>query len=715
MSKRRTYKAFIARPSHVLDLSGELLNGAPVMAELASEVRDISAYATYVVRNDEVLGDELARVTAAAPADAGRRAGVTMPDFLETWRTGRSRKERLVQHNVVASHRSWQERVEAANGESSKYVSQGWKRTVNASAPSYGGDYVNLGAVDRAYARIENNPFLDGEIVLRMVIQGAWYRLIFDFDNERFTEGKVSLPLIKVQDGAPIFIFTVVTDNPVVQFSGDYTIGVDVGITDYATVVVRDVKTGRIVYETTLSQRVHSLWNSVRASERQVRALKAKAATLLHDRQARMSALDEAQFHREAASRKKRELAILAAQEIAYLSHVWCNTVVAVEDLGWVANTMQNGRWNRGALIKWLAHYVSQNGGWVIAVNPANTSQQCHVCGQRVTHPTRKLSVCPEHGVLDRDINAAANVAARAVSRVVKARMTRAKNRKLRSQAPLRTPIARNSLKNTGRSRMKSKPTPKRKNNRRVSKGVNLPLCPARAQASHLEASVLADQDTRVTLGTNMAALKQDTSMTYDRGLYNPVGYAKYMSVMLGDTSDGPGVRAAVYYSGCELRCEGCWSPQTWNPRIGRDMTAAKRREIVAYLERPEVAGLSLLGGDPFHPLNAADATALCALVRNHFGWDGERTIWAWTGYTFDELLEREHARMLLPMLDVVVDGPFILGERDLNLPFMGSRNQRVVDVQATLAGRRDGSLGVGEVVVLDEWMRAPAPPTVDA
>ena len=119
--------------------------------------------------------------------------------------------------------------------------------------------------------------------------------------------------------------------------------------------------------------------------------------------------------------------------------------------------------------------------------------------------------------------------------------------------------------------------------------------------------------------------------------------------------------------------------------------------------------------GRPFHPLNAADATALCALVRNRFGWDGERTIWAWTGYTFDELLGREHARMLLPMLDVLVDGPFILGERDLNLPFMGSRNQRVVDVQATLAGRRDGSLGVGEVVVLDEWMRAPEPPTVDA
>lgn len=128
---------------------------------------------------------------------------------------------------------------------------------------------MNLGAVDRQYAAIENNPFADGEIILRLVIQGTWYRLIFNFDNKRFTEGKVTLPVIKVEDGTPVFIFTVVTDNPVVQFSGDYTIGVDVGINNYATVVVREVKTGRIVYETTLSQRVHSLWNSVRASEAQ--------------------------------------------------------------------------------------------------------------------------------------------------------------------------------------------------------------------------------------------------------------------------------------------------------------------------------------------------------------------------------------------------------------------------------------------------------------
>ncbi len=222
-----------------------------------------------------------------------------------------------------------------------------------------------------------------------------------------------------------------------------------------------------------------------------------------------MAALDEARFHREAASRKKRELAILAAQEVAYLSHLWGNAAVAVEDLGWIANTMHNGRWNRGELVRWLTHYLSQNGGWVVSVNPFNTSQRCHKCGQRVTHPTHEVSVCAEHGAMDRDTNAAVNIAARAIPSVAKARVTRAKNRKLQPQSQLRTPVARNSLKYPGRDRTKSKPTPRRKKNRLISKGVILPVCPARAQAQRLAARVLADQSVCGAPGTNTAALKQ--------------------------------------------------------------------------------------------------------------------------------------------------------------------------------------------------------------
>ena len=523
MAKSQTYKAFTVRPTHILDLNGELLDSTPVMTELASEVRGISSYATYVTRNDTHLGGELARITATSPAEAGRQAGVMMPDFL-AFGWGKSRKERLLRYNVVTSFRSWQERINTVNGESDKYISQGWKRTVNDSAPTYGvGDFINLGAVDRSYALIENNPFTDGEITLKMVIHGQWYRLIFDFDNKRFTEGKVTLPLIKIEDNHPVFIFSVVTDNPVVQFSSDYIIGVDVGLNDYATVVVRNTATGKITHQTTLSQRVHSLWNSVRASEKQVRQLREKAVSLsLYDRQGRMAARDEADLHRKAASRKKRELAIIAAQEIAYLSYFFGNAVVALEDLSWITNTMQNGRWNRGAFVQWLTHYVGQNGGWVVTVSAFNTSQLCHKCGEEVEHPEYKVSECAQCGVFDRDVNAAANIAARAVSKVEKACKRRSKNSKLQPQAPLKTPIARCSLKYPGRDRTKHVPTPKRKNHPRNVKEVTLPSSPARAQATCLDARVLADCNTCCgsVAETCKAAINQGNK-TYTCRLYS--------------------------------------------------------------------------------------------------------------------------------------------------------------------------------------------------
>ena len=535
MAKNQTYKAFSVRPSHVMDLNGVLLDSAAILSLLATEVRGISAYATYVARNDLELGTRLALAGAVQPAEAGRRAGVIIPvelvvkgkvyknkagKLVEEKVFGKSRKERLFRHRVVTVYRSWQERVNAVNGESSKHVSQGWMRTVNASPPSYGGDTVNLAATDSQYAVIENDPFVDGEIILKMVIQGVRYRLIFPFDNTRFPEGKVTLPVIKVEDNQPVFIFTVATDNPVVQFSGDYVLGVDVGINNYATVAVINSSTGRIVYETTLSQRVHSLWNSVRASEKQVKQLRKKANKILYDRPARRAALEEAQLHREAASRKKRELAILAAQEIAYLSHFFDNAVVAIEDLSWVKNTMQNGRWNRGELVKWITHYVGQNGGWVVAVNAANTSHLCHVCGADGYHPKYELSICPEHGEMDRDVNAAANIAARAVPRVEKARATRAKSKKLQAeQAPLKTPVARRSLKYPGRDRTKSAPTPKRKR-----KGVKTSSSPARVQNISTPVtttlmvtamtSVLADCHTYGVAGTS-AAIKQGTITKY--------------------------------------------------------------------------------------------------------------------------------------------------------------------------------------------------------
>ena len=166
-------------------------------------------------------------------------------------------------------------------------------------------------------------------------------------------------------------------------------------------------------------------------------------------------------------------------------------------------------RWNRGALVKWLTHYVEQNGGWVVAVNAANTSQVCYKCGSKVTHPEHKVSLCPKCGVMDRDVNAAANIAARAVPKVKTARNTRAKSKKLQKKTSLKTPIAREALKHPGGSRNKNYPTPKRKK-RRSSKGVKLPLRPASVNTT----TVLADCLTYGVAETSKAALNQG-NVTY--------------------------------------------------------------------------------------------------------------------------------------------------------------------------------------------------------
>lgn len=185
MAKNQTYKAFSAPPSHVMDLNGVLLDKATILSQIVAEVQGISTYATYVVRNDTELGTRLALAGAVQPAEAGRRAGVNMPDFLATGRTGKSRKERLFRHRVVTEYRSWDERVKAANGESGKHVSQGWKRTVDASPPSYGEDYVNLGSVDRSYALIDGSK---KELSHSYSIDGVPYNISFIIllvDNDR--------------------------------------------------------------------------------------------------------------------------------------------------------------------------------------------------------------------------------------------------------------------------------------------------------------------------------------------------------------------------------------------------------------------------------------------------------------------------------------------------------------------------------------------------
>ena len=150
---------------------------------------------------------------------------------------------------------------------------------------------------------------------------------------------------------------------------------------------------------------------------------------------------------------------------------------------------------------------------------------------------------------------------------------------------------------------------------------------------------------------------------------------------------DGPGFRFVVFAQGCALRCEGCHNPATWDTDGGEDIPADEL--ISEMLGNPLTDGLTLSGGEPF--LQAAECEKLAAAAR-----EKGLNVWAYTGFTFEDLAAKAEAeppvRKLLGLVDVLVDGPFILSERTLSLKWRGSRNQRVIDVRKSLeAGKPVG------------------------
>jgi anaerobic ribonucleoside-triphosphate reductase activating protein len=161
---------------------------------------------------------------------------------------------------------------------------------------------------------------------------------------------------------------------------------------------------------------------------------------------------------------------------------------------------------------------------------------------------------------------------------------------------------------------------------------------------------------------------------------------------------DGEGVRCSLYVSGCLFACEGCFNEAALSFRYGRPYSHDLEDQILADLAHESVQGLSLLGGEPF--LNTGVCLRVARRLRAELGHT--RDVWAWSGYTFEELLTASADKVeLLGMLDVLVDGPFTLSERDLTLPFRGSRNQRVLDVPE--------SLRAGEAVAWQAQTAGPA------
>lgn len=152
-----------------------------------------------------------------------------------------------------------------------------------------------------------------------------------------------------------------------------------------------------------------------------------------------------------------------------------------------------------------------------------------------------------------------------------------------------------------------------------------------------------------------------------------------YIRIDKVNSANGPGVRTVLWVAGCNHHCNGCHNPETWSPSAGKKFDDAAMEELMNSLSQPFIEGLTFSGGDPLYPDNREEVLSISKAIKETLP---KKTIWLWTGYLWDEIKDLE----ILKYVDVLVDGPFILVQKDMRLPYAGSKNQRVIDVQKSLA-----------------------------
>lgn len=156
------------------------------------------------------------------------------------------------------------------------------------------------------------------------------------------------------------------------------------------------------------------------------------------------------------------------------------------------------------------------------------------------------------------------------------------------------------------------------------------------------------------------------------------------------DTAAAPGISLTVYVSGCEHHCKGCHNPESWDFNYGEEITEQNRidfhNEIIDSLIANGIKrNFCIMGGEPLHPRNRYETYLMINYVKNY---DPNIEVWIWTGYTYEELLYAVEVNgdraleLILHEADVLVDGPFILEQRDITLKARGSRNQRIIYLQ---------------------------------
>ena len=152
----------------------------------------------------------------------------------------------------------------------------------------------------------------------------------------------------------------------------------------------------------------------------------------------------------------------------------------------------------------------------------------------------------------------------------------------------------------------------------------------------------------------------------------------RYHNITCDDMLNGDGLRTVLWLAGCEHHCKDCQNPVTWDPDGGLPFDEKAKQELFDNMSLDYISGVTFSGGDPLFVGNRDEVLALCKEIREKFP---DKTIWMYTGYTYEEIKKLS----ILDYIDVLVDGRFEVDKLDVQAKWRGSINQRVIDVQQTL------------------------------
>ena len=157
-----------------------------------------------------------------------------------------------------------------------------------------------------------------------------------------------------------------------------------------------------------------------------------------------------------------------------------------------------------------------------------------------------------------------------------------------------------------------------------------------------------------------------------------------YAGILKDDVANGRGIGVCLFVSGCRNNCEGCFNKEQQDFNYGKEFTPEVEDCILELLDREYIKRFSILGGEPLEGENVKSVYEFAKKVKEKYP---NKIIWLYTGFIYEDLLKAEddsYRKKILDVVDVIVDGPFIISKKDISLKFRGSSNQRVIDVKAS-------------------------------